>query len=276
MQAGIYILVNGKAIAATEPAIHAHSSGLRYGDGLFETIRYKEGQILFADDHFERLFTGLDLLQFDVPLAFTAKNLAQEIHYISKMNGLANARVRLSVYRKNGGLHQNPSGGFDYIIEAFALDNFYTKNISLKICLYDDVRKQINKYSNLKHNNALLYIMGAQYAKKQGFDDCLLINEAGNICETSIANIFFVRDDTLITPALTEGCVAGIMRNQVIHYCREHDILCTEQSVRLSDLESMHSAFTCNAIRGLSFVSNIGNSTFSPNSIIDSIRSAFI
>jgi branched-chain amino acid aminotransferase len=100
------ICVNGKIMAADEPALMASNRGYRYGDGLFETMKVVNGAILLLPLHFERFFNGLSLLKFEIPPLFTAEKLQQQILQLCKKNDCEKlGRVRLSVFRGNGGLY---------------------------------------------------------------------------------------------------------------------------------------------------------------------------
>src|SRR4051812_14758937 len=103
---GIFFNHNGKLYKEHTPVIGADNRGLRYGDGLFETIKIKNGALLFIDDHFARLWNGLKLLQFELPKHFHTDLLEKEILALAKKNGHETlARVRLNVFRGDGGLY---------------------------------------------------------------------------------------------------------------------------------------------------------------------------
>ena len=100
-----YLLYNGSFYKHDEPLITADNRGLRYGDGLFETLRFKAGKIFLIDWHFERLFYGLKLLQFELPDFFTAQHLGDLVISLCKKNNHSCARIRINIIRGNGGLY---------------------------------------------------------------------------------------------------------------------------------------------------------------------------
>ena len=75
---------NGKLLAADTPVISINNRGLRYGDGLFETMKLLNGNLIFANEHFARLWKGMQLLQFDLPKYFTPEKLQDDIAVLVK------------------------------------------------------------------------------------------------------------------------------------------------------------------------------------------------
>src|ERR1700694_5244787 len=100
-----YLFYNGKILEDNKPIILADNRCFRYGDGLFETMKVIDGDIQLGIYHFERLFDGLDLLQFELPPYFTADFLSMQIAALLLKNNQSFARVRLAVFRGNGGLY---------------------------------------------------------------------------------------------------------------------------------------------------------------------------
>ncbi|HNU87781.1 MAG TPA: aminodeoxychorismate lyase [Ferruginibacter sp.] len=270
-----YINYNGKILEANKVLIGANSRGLRYGDGLFETIKSREGELLFAEDHFQRLWDGLELLQFRIPALLTKEKLQDDIHALlqkNKHNKLA--RVRLIMLRGNGGLYDEINHHPDYIIQTWSLpDNAGQWNSNgLTMGIYTDARKTRDHFSNLKHNNFLPYVMAALQAKKQKWNDALVLNDAGRVCDSSIANIFLVKNETISTVALEEGCIAGVMRKQVIRLLAENNINVQETAVPVEELLNADEVFLSNSIFNIRWVQSIGDKRYS-NRVIQKIYS---
>src|SRR5690349_14918721 len=147
---------NGKLFKETEAVAGPHNRGLRYGDGLFETIRYRDGVLQFADEHFARLWKGMSTLQFDIPKQFTPASLQENIEALLQKNGHSgDARIRLSVFRGDGGLYDPQNHYPNHLIQSWALAAGYGawNSNGLDIGIYRDVKKSCDVLSNLKHNN---------------------------------------------------------------------------------------------------------------------------
>jgi branched-chain amino acid aminotransferase len=210
-----YINFNGSYIHSEESFINADNRGLRYGDGLFETIKVADNKIHLASYHFERLFSSMKTLQFDIPEFFTAENLSEQILSLCEKNDHQDsARVRVIVFRGNGKLFDAENNFPNYIIQTEEIPNkkFSINENGLVVDIFEDGRKSCDKFSNIKSNNFLIYAMAAIYAKKNQLDDCFILNSYDRVCESTISNIFCIKDKIIYTPALSEGCVAGIMR----------------------------------------------------------------
>lgn len=246
------------------PVIEASSRGLRYGDGLFETMRYKNGRLELADEHFARLWKGLQMLHFQVPKLFTPEKLEAEIGQLAQKNGHAAARVRLTVFRASGGLYDPSSHAPQYIIECMELlasSGNWNSN-GLVTGIYPDAAKSMDNFCNLKHNNFLPYLMGAIYATEHKWNDAIVLNSAGRICDSTIANIFLIKDETLYTPALVEGCIAGVMRNHLIRHSATIGFQVVEKPISIAELQEADEVFFTNSIYLLRWVQDIGGKVY--------------
>ena len=257
---------NGKILPGDEPVLLADNRGYRYGDGLFETLKVVDGKIRFAEWHFERLFNGLSLLHYEVPRLLTPALLELEILHLCQRNDCSNAaRVRLSVFRGNGGLYDE-GRGLQYLIECWDLPATHDQLNSngLVIGIYPSARKSTDIFSNLKSANFLPYSMAAIYAKDQKLNDCLLLNTADRICDSTIANIFTIRNGILQTPPLSEGCVNGVMRRFILETFDKHDseLKVKEEVLTVEDLAAAEEVFLSNAIRGISWVQSFRDSRY--------------
>ncbi len=267
-----FLNYNGKFYEEGTPVITADSRALRYGDGIFETIKFKNKECVLLDEHLKRLWLGLDLLQFEKPKLFTKQFLRDELNKLLKKNKDTAARVRINIFKGKGGLYDAENHQPNFIIETIPLktDTASINTNGLQLCIYRDSLKAVDNFSNLKHNNFLPYLMGAQYAKKQKCNDAIILNHHLRICDTTIANIFMVKDGIVYTPALAEGCVAGVMRK----YLLTHLVLMVKEVVECTISEEMlltaDEVFLSNAIYNLRWVAGINEKTYG-NSLTRSI-----
>lgn len=250
------IFFNGKIIPEDEPVLLASNRGYRYGDGLFETMKMFNGIILLADYHFERLFSALCLLKFDSPKLFTKEKLEQQILQLCKKNDCENlARIRLSVFRGNGGLYDE-NKAMQYVIECWPLNksvNGFNEN-GLVIDIYAEAAKSCDKFSNLKSANFLFYSLAALYAKENKLNDCLLLNTSGGISDSTIANVFIIKDAIICTPGPEEGCVNGVMRRYLLEKMQNAGYNIQQRAVSVNDLNNADEVFLTSAINGIRWV----------------------
>lgn len=245
----------------------ATNRGYRYGDGLFETMKMVEGNIALINFHFERLFAGLLMLKFEIPGLFTAEKLQKEIMQLCRKNECENlARIRLSIFRGNGGLYDDDKL-LQYIIECWPLNQSVTQlnENGLVIDIYPAARKSCDQFSNLKSANSLPYSMAAQFAKENKLNDCLILNTVGNIVDSTVANIFIIKEGMLITPELDEGCINGVMRRYLLEKFRTSDIIFKESKLDINDLKTADEVFLTNAINGIRWVKQFKNIIYTNN-----------
>ena len=247
------------------PVLSTGSRGLRFGDGLFETIKSRNSQLEFLDEHLARLWKGMQVLQFNIPKHFTPDRLQDEIENLLKKNGhIKNARVRLTIFRGDGGLYDEIDHKPNYFIETWALaDETGTWNCNgLVLGIYEDAKKSFDILSNLKNNNFLPYVMAALHAKKEKWNDAILLNTDGRLCDTTIANIFLIRDEVIYTPALTEACIAGIMRKHVINSLATAGYKLVEGQLSITDLQNADEVFLSNSIYNIRWVQRVADKQY--------------
>ena len=260
-----YVSLNGRILPGSEPVLLAGNRSYRYGDGLFETMKVLDGKIQLAKYHFERLLSGLSLLKFEIPKLFTPEKLQQEILTLCKKNECEPlARTRLSVSRGNGGLYDEDRS-LQYLIECWPLNEPVNKlnENGLIIDVYTGAKKSCDSFSNLKSANFLPYTMAALYAKENKLNDCLVLNIHDRICDSTIANIFWIKDSIIFTTALTEGCVNGVMRRYLLELMKNKEVAIKETIGSINDIENADEVFLTNAINGIRWVKQFRDKTYS-------------
>lgn len=260
-----YVLYNGRFYKNDAPLVTADNRGLRYGDGLFETMRFSGGSIPMQQWHLERLFSGMDMLQFDRSSLFTPELIAGQVAALCKKNNHKTARVRINVFRGNGGLYDPENHLPHCIVQSWPMpgNGFELNENGLVAGIYTDAKKSMDAFAPLKSNNYLPYAMAALHAKKQQWNEAFLLNTEQRICDATIANIFIVKNETIYTPSLSEGCVAGIMRRFLLENLPLHGFRAEESNLYPDDLLAADEVFVTNAIRGLRWVKECGNSRYS-------------
>lgn len=250
---------------ADQPAIQANNRSLRYGDGLFETMRWTNGNIRFLPYHIERLQESMSVLHMENANRFDSYFLKEKAAELVKKNRLGEqARIRLNVFRAGGGFYSPETNKVHYMLEASALEDegYYLNKVGVIIDVYREHKKPINNLSKLKSNNALLYVLAGIERKRLGCDDVLLLNETGFLCESLTSNIFVWYNNTLYTPALSEGCIAGVMRRVVIDLAQDMGIDVVEAQINPEILHEADEMFLTNAINGIHWVMGYKNKRY--------------
>ncbi len=257
-----YCIYNGHLISLYEPAVSFANRAFRYGDSLFESIRWSKGKALFLMDHVKRIKLGMTTLRMNVPAEFTTANIEHLIAELIEKNKLtSDARIRLTVFRNEGGFYTPLTNDISFLIECEPLETSgYTINQKgLWVDVYAEIKKSINKISNIKSGSALLYVMAGLTKTSLRLDDCLLINDLGNIIEAISSNIFVIKNGVLYTSPITEGCVDGVMRKQILEIAKQHKILVFEQPLTVHTLTNGDELFLTNAIKGVQWIGQFKN-----------------
>lgn len=251
-----YCILNGHLISIYEPAVSFSNRAFRYGDSLFETIRICNNKVMFLRDHITRLKLGMTVLRMNLPAELNTENIYEFIIHLLKHNVHApHARVRLTVFRNDGGFYTPETNDISFLIESEELPAPYEINHKgYWVDIYADIKKSINKLSNIKSGNALMYVMAGIAKQSMKLDDCFIINENGTICESINSNIFVVKNGTLYTAPLSEGCVAGVMRKQIMSLATENKILTFESAITSYTLMNGDEVFLTNSVNGVQWV----------------------
>lgn len=267
MHSNQYLHYNGKILSADKLFISPNNRSFRYGDGFFETMKMVNGKLLLEDYHFERLFASLELLQFEKPRYFTADYLKAHTEELVKKNNHSKlARIRLTIFRGDGGLYDPENHFPNHLIQTWELNpssNVFNEN-GLVTDIFKDARKACDNYSHVKSNNYLSYAMAALWARKQHLNDALLLNSYNRIADATIANVFIVKDGIIKTPALTEGCVNGVMRRHLLKCMREENMPVQETAIEANELQQASEVFLTNGIYGIKWVRSCGNGNYVP------------
>ncbi len=226
-----------------------------YGDGVFETLKVVQNKILFFEDHYFRLMASMRIIRMDIPMTFTMEYLENQILELVSASGLSeSARVRFTVFRDEGGNYTPVVNTVSYTIVASKLDNqeFQFLNNSFEVDLYKDFTVAKQLLSTLKTNNKLIQITASIFAKENQLNSCLILNEGKNVVEAINGNLFMVKDGQLITPPISEGCLNGVMRTQILRLAKtiaEYTIV--EAPISPFDLQKADELFITNVIIGI-------------------------
>ena len=253
-----YILLDGKLIESHAGCLSAMNRSFRYGDGLFETIRVSHGKVFWAEYHFHRLVRSAATIKLIMIEGFSVKELTDwilNLYWANHPNGEP-ARIRCSLFRKDGGLYTPENNQVSFLIESVRLkeEAYAFHEQGLVIDIYPDQNKAVNQLSALKTTSALLYVMAALYKKENGFDDCLLLNQYGNIAEATSSNVFVLCRDRLVTPGLDQGCVDGVMRAVLLKLSSGLSTNIEEAPLHPSVLMDADEVFLTNTISGITWV----------------------
>src|SRR6218665_827498 len=226
-----------------------------YGDGVFETMKIVNNRILFFEEHYFRLMASMRIIRMQIPMSFTLEFLEEQILKLASINGVENsARIRFTVFRNEGGLYLPIDNSVSYVIHATEIEQpkYDFAKAAFEVDLYKDfvVPKQL--LSTLKTANKITHVTASIFAQENDLDSPLLINEDKNVIEAANGNVFMLMGNKLITPPISEGCLNGIMRKQIITLAKQIDsIEVVEEPISPFDLQKADELFITNVIKGI-------------------------
>ena len=259
---------NGNVIAQDDNILTQNRAFL-YGDGVFETVKVVNNKILFLEDHYFRLMASMRVVRMEIPMNFTMEYFEEQILKVVQENGFsASARARITVFRNNGGLYLPQTNEVSFLIHTTSLENAsYALNEShYEVDLYKDFYVSRQLLSSIKTTNKMINITGSIFASENGFENCILLNDAKNVVEALQGNLFMVVGKKIITPPISEGCLNGVMRRQILALAKKTEgIEIVEEIISPFDLQKADELFLTNVITGIQPITKYRKKEFTNN-----------
>jgi len=252
---------NGSIFEDKTPVFNCSNRAFKYGDALFETIKVTNSKIIFLEDHYFRLMASMRMLRMKIPMSLTMEFFEKEILKTVIANNLEAARVRVTVYRNDGGNYAPISNNCSYLIEVSPLNVDIKENYTLDV--FKDYFLYSGLLSTIKTTNKVTNVLASVFAKENKLDNCVLLNEKKYVVEAINGNIFTVKGTIIKTPPIEEGCVKGIMRKKLIEILsNSSEYTLKEEAISPFELQKADEVFITNAIVGIQPVTNYKKATF--------------
>jgi len=256
----LFVNFNGEILPADTKVLTVANRSFKYGDGLFESMRMLKGQLKFASEHATRLQKGMKALKMDGYSQMDAWFLKEKADQLASVNKIKHGRLRLTVYRDAEGLYTPSQNKVGYLLEIQPVDEprYFLNAKGLIVDIFTELGKPTNFLSNIKTCNSLVYVLAGIHKSQNNLDDVLLLNQNGFLCEASSSNVFVYYQNHLYTPALSEGCVEGVMRQVVINIANRIGIPLTEAQINPEILYEADEVFLTNSVKGIQSVMGYG------------------
>ena len=246
---------------------HFNNRGFLFGDSVFETIKVVDNKIIYWEEHYLRLMSSMRILRIEIPSLYTPDFFEEEIRKTNlKIDSFFTGRVRLTIFRREGGLYLPDYNDPIFVINSQKTDQkLFNVNLnSYKVDLFKDYQIQSNLISNLKTNNRVVNVIGSIYAKENDLDNCILLNDQKVVSEFLNGNIFIVKNNHVITPPISSGCLNGIMRNKIIELINKlTNLEIEEKDFSPYELISSDEIWVSNSISGIIPVTEYRRKKFS-------------
>jgi len=248
-------MINFNGNITSEANLLVGNRGFLYGDSVFETVKILDGKILFLEDHYFRLMSAMRIVRMEIPMNFTMEYFEEQLLSLAAAeNFSASSRARISVYRNEGGFYLPKDNNVSFLVTIQPLENsvYRIEKEEYEVELYKDFVVAKHLLSTIKSSNRMINVTGSIFADENGYDNCLLINDDKNVIEALNGNLFMLMGNKLITPPISEGCLNGVMRKQILALAKKIETIEVEEtSISPFDLQKADELFITNVIRGI-------------------------
>lgn len=255
------VFYNNEFVDGAQPLLAIDDRSYRFGDGLFESMVAFDNVVPLLPYHYERLQRSCELLQMRLPDHFNFDWLKETVATLLLRNGFLNARIRIQLSRAGDGLYLPMTDEVNLLITCADIPNDIFEWSSIKAD-FSPYRLDLGILSNLKTTSKISHVMSALHAQKVNAQECFMFNNKGTLAEAINSNVFLISGDTIVTPALTNGGVSGVMRRYVISLLeKNHRIV--QADVLMKDIDEADEIFVTNAVRGVQSIAVVGSVVYS-------------
>ena len=242
-----YYQINGEIKKSYEALISVDDYGLMRGYGIFETIRFNKKKLIKINRHIDRLFRGLTTVRINLKY-IVRESLIKDIVNIIKINNIDSGLIKLLITKGT------PTNSNELIPNIYiTIKNMYTiPKGPVKVIFLNESNYPLVRFNpSFKGINYIGNMMAIEDAENQNAFECVFVDENQNITECSMRNIFFIKDDLLITPTLDLGILSGTTRNEIQNLAKMNDIHCTDKMIHQNEVDTMDEAFICSSAIGI-------------------------
>ena len=234
---------NGQFIDGPLP-LDAHDRGFLLGDGVFETVAVINHKPLWLDEHLQRMSHGAA----ELGITFNAEDLFAGLGEVLKKSQAQFEALRITLSR--GKTSRGLAGNGTSPSLLMTLDEFDAKNL-FQPCRLKVSQIRRNEFAPSSRLKTLSYIDGIAAAREvvPDADDALMMNTRGHVASSTVANIFLLHGNELVTPPLNQGILPGITRRVLLDNARNLGFAPLEKAVSLEDLFRADEVFLCNSLR---------------------------
>jgi branched-chain amino acid aminotransferase len=242
-----HILFNGQVRDSSEKLLAPGQVGLLAGWGVFSTIRVLDGVLFAFERHWARMCK--DAALFHVPMPCSAEEGLRDLLQLVEANRAYSASLRVVVVRNDGSVWASASERRSDLIALTS--DLHDWGHGVKLALIPQARHAASPFAGTKILSWAMNLTWVEEARARGFDEAVLLNEWGEVCECTSANIFIARGNRVWTPPLSSGCLPGVTRGVILSEVHVPDFEIGEKLLKPTDLESADEVFITSTTRDL-------------------------
>lgn len=270
------VYLNGRFVPEQQALVSVFDRSFLYGDGLFETMLVANGTLFRWDQHLERLERGAAFL--GIPLAITGLQLRAATAELLRQNRVLNGILRLTLSRGTGVRGYSPRGADSPFVVMTIHPSQYSKTGALTSwhLRTSSFRLPANEpMAQFKTCNKLAQVLARAQAEQEGADEALLLNTDGFVVEAASANLFWTSQQTLFTPPLAAGVLAGVTRKVIIELCGSLGFEVREMSVPPGKLRQMDGVFLSLSTLGIVQAASLDGHPLRQSPLIELLRTRY-
>lgn len=279
------IWLNGKFVEYKDAKIHVLTHGLHYGTAIFEGMRCYDTQygpaVFRMSDHYERMLHGIKIYEFGS--TYPKSTLLKATKELIRRNRIRSCYLRPICFIGNKGIGIDITGApFEFAIIPVQLGKYFGAKAQVGISCGISSWKRISSTILSPHVKASANYLNSVLAKKEavneGYDEAIMLSEAGRVAEGTGENLFIVEKGKLVTPPLYDGVLAGVTRDSIMLIASEMGLKVEERPLLRDELYTADEVFLCGTAAEVTPVIRIDNKPISdgkPGPLTKEIQDAF-
>jgi branched-subunit amino acid aminotransferase/4-amino-4-deoxychorismate lyase len=236
--------INGKPVRRSDAKISVFDNSIFYADGLFETFMAINDNVIFLEDHLDRLEKGAELIGILLPIS--RNKLRQWINDTNRSNKSPIKKIRVTITAGDSSFWAGEKSKPRVIIIVTEFE-YFTKPFRLTVAPFRVDQK--NPFRNVKTLSFIIEMTSRKRVYASHFDDGILLNRAGYVAETTSANIFWVKNNILYTTPLSAGCLDGMTRKHILALAKMNGIKTRIQNIKMNGLIKADEVFITSSLK---------------------------
>lgn len=250
----------------------------QFADGLFETMQVKQGDIQGIKHHLARMESGLARLNICKPDESLEDMLASFAHKLSELSGLDNGVLKVIISRGDSQRGYGYDEGMPPHVTAFYNESpIFSDDIYMQGVVVESLETQCAiqpQMAGIKHLNRLENVLAKRELGNRAFEG-LMSNHLGFVIEGTSSNVFFEKNNTLITPDLSLSGVEGVMRQCILSFARAHNKQVQIRDITQDQLAEFDQGFICNTVMGIVPISSLDGRSFTVGALTRIMQEAW-
>jgi aminodeoxychorismate lyase len=268
------VFLNGQFVPENEAVVSVFDRSFLYGDGLFETMRIRNGKPFCWAQHMDRLSQGAEFLNVRIP--FVGEAVREFAAELVTRNHMPEALLRLTLSRGVGVRGYSTKGAErPFLVMSLHPVSANDAPVQWKL-VTSSFRLPANEpLAQFKTCNKLAQILARAQADTVGADEALLLNTDGHVVEGASSNLFWVESETVCTPPLTAGILAGVTRAVVMEICDKLGIPTRESAIAPLALQNVAGVFLSLSSVGIAECIALDGNPLSRSPVVARVRAAY-